>query len=201
MQSKYVKRDDSIAIAKGLGIIFVVIGHCCATTYQGGNNEWQTIINGYIYAFHMPLFFFLSGYFFKMGYVDNKAVFVKKKIDGLWKPYVKWALLFILLHDALLYIGMYGAWQGEVPEYYSLLKIIKGALAALVLSGGDQLIGGFWFIPVLFFAAIYSMLAIWGIRAFIGILNTYWLEFKQKNSILCRPALAVRKFVGGVYAD
>jgi acyltransferase len=57
---KYLHRDDSIAIAKALGIILVVIGH---STYNAG---YQDEVKKFIYMFHMPLFFILSGYFFKM---------------------------------------------------------------------------------------------------------------------------------------
>lgn len=47
--------DDKISIAKALGIITVVIGHSTAPTN----------ICMFISSFHMPLFFYLSGYFFK----------------------------------------------------------------------------------------------------------------------------------------
>ena len=56
-------RDNTIDIVKAIGIIFVVIGHCCAIPRHGGDVSWQIYICDYIYTFHMPLFFFVSGYF------------------------------------------------------------------------------------------------------------------------------------------
>ena len=58
--------------ARTLGIFLVIFGHCLQTF-----PEWK--INGilrglwdYIYLFHMPLFFIISGFLFK-GYAINKA--------------------------------------------------------------------------------------------------------------------------------
>lgn len=54
-------RDESIDIAKGIGIILMIVGHCsfCFVDYP-----W--VIRG-IYSFHMPLFFIISGFFIKEG--------------------------------------------------------------------------------------------------------------------------------------
>lgn len=48
---KKEKRIDYIDIAKGIGIILVVIGHCI---------NGHSIAGRYISSFHMPLFFFIS---------------------------------------------------------------------------------------------------------------------------------------------
>ena len=50
------KRIEYLDIAKGVGILLVVLGH----------NDFEVIslfVQRLIYSFHMPLFFFLSGYF------------------------------------------------------------------------------------------------------------------------------------------
>ena len=49
------KRMDYIDIAKGIGIILVILGH----------RNISTDIKQFIYTFYMPLFFMLSGYLFK----------------------------------------------------------------------------------------------------------------------------------------
>lgn len=49
------KRLDYIDYCKGIGIIFVILGH----TYYG-----PQIVYNIIYCFHMPLFFILSGFTF-----------------------------------------------------------------------------------------------------------------------------------------
>lgn len=47
------KRDLTADIAKGIGIILVLIGHT------------PTNMTTWIYAVHMPLFVFISGWFYK----------------------------------------------------------------------------------------------------------------------------------------
>lgn len=50
------RRNPMISIAKAIGIILMVIGHVFDKESWGIH---------FIYMFHMPLFFVLSGYFFK----------------------------------------------------------------------------------------------------------------------------------------
>lgn len=59
------KRDISFDIAKGIGMFLVVMGHV-----HGMNRTY-----GVIYSFHMPLFFLISGYFFKL--IDKKILLKK----------------------------------------------------------------------------------------------------------------------------
>lgn len=174
-------RDYTIDIAKAIGIIFVVIGHCCAVPNHGGNVIWQMYISDYIYTFHMPLFFFLSGYFFNKLYLDNKFNFIKKKITGLWVPYIKWTLFFTLMHNTLFSIGMYGNFKDSIPTIYDIQTLIKSTLSTLFFLGGDQLIGGFWFIPTLFYASIFSLFMMWLIKLIVDKLkiinneNSYYI--------------------------
>lgn len=53
-----------IDIAKGIAIILVVIGHCIpdAASSMGISVTGYRWLHDIIYSFHMPLFFFLSGY-------------------------------------------------------------------------------------------------------------------------------------------
>lgn len=48
------ERIDWLDVGKGLGMVLVILAH----------SNIPTIVRAEIYAFHMPLFFFLSGYLF-----------------------------------------------------------------------------------------------------------------------------------------
>lgn len=63
-----------IDVAKGYGILCVIWAHLP----NEGLNPW-------IYSFHMPLFFFLSGYVFHIRYDFRE--FVKRKVKTLIVPY------------------------------------------------------------------------------------------------------------------
>ncbi|WP_321332309.1 acyltransferase family protein [uncultured Bacteroides sp.] len=145
-------RDNKISIAKGIGIILMVIGHSGCPDF----------LHDFIYMFHMPLFFFLSGYFFKYDYVlNNKKDFALKRFKGLYVPYVKWAFLFLLLHNVFYYLNVYNSMYGFKDSVSSLYSIKEFAyrlyLIFCKMSGAEQLLGGYWFLRELLLAALISM--------------------------------------------
>lgn len=71
-------RDFGVDIAKALGIYCVVLAH---TVLYVPLRSW-------IYTFHMPLFFFLSGYLFSYGRNALCLPFVSKRFRQLVVPYV-----------------------------------------------------------------------------------------------------------------
>ena len=73
-----------------LGIIFVVDGHLNHSFFD---------IEGLIpyYAFHMPLFVFISGYFFRMKEGESLWRFAKTNSPVLMIPYYLWNLIYGLL--------------------------------------------------------------------------------------------------------
>ena len=50
-------RDIAFDIAKGIGIILVVVGHYI----PAGAPKWYVDFIDFIYYFHMPLFFIVAG--------------------------------------------------------------------------------------------------------------------------------------------
>lgn len=85
------KRIDWIDVSKGIGVILLVIGHMPSIPY---------VIQNWIYSFHMPLFFFLSGYTFKIK--DSPKDNIKKMFRRLIVPYLIYDIIF-LLSDIILF--------------------------------------------------------------------------------------------------
>lgn len=79
------KRIDYLDVLKGIGIILMIIGH------SYGRN---TTLGKFIFSFHMPLFFLISGYFFKPK--DPKYLFTKN-VYRLLVPYISTCILMTLL--------------------------------------------------------------------------------------------------------
>ncbi len=73
-----------IDMAKGYGMFAVIIAHICS----GPLHSW-------IYTFHMPLFFFLSGYVFSNK--DKFDVFIKKKAKSLLVPYFSLGIPMVVI--------------------------------------------------------------------------------------------------------
>lgn len=132
---EYSKRIEWIDSLKGIGIIMVVLGH-------SGIPE---NINKYILSFHMPLFFFISGYL--SNYSKYKfIVFVKKKINTLLKPYFIFSII-----SYIMWILM------EKPFTNSNVNILKPLIGILYSTNvNDYMIfnGPLWFLTCLFIVEI-----------------------------------------------
>ena len=81
-----VKRVHYLDYAKGIAIILVVLGHI----FSEGN------IKTYIYSFHMPLFFIISGYLFNYSNLNSFKEFIYKRINGILIPYCTFSIINIL---------------------------------------------------------------------------------------------------------
>lgn len=148
-------RNDSVSIAKGVAIILMVLAHTRFSVYGG------QLIN----MFHMPLFFFFSGYCFKALYLDDAKGFALKRLKGIYRPYLLWSLLFLALHNVFyrlnLYNGAYG-FEGQASVLYSAADFKFHALKiATALGGHDQLLGGYWFLHSLFFGSFIAYACLW----------------------------------------
>lgn len=150
--------SETISITKAFGIILMVVGHAGC----------PDVLHYFIYMFHMPLFFIMSGYCFKDKYITAPKQFVLRRIKGLYVPYVAYSLLFLLFHNVLfhlnIYNGQYG-FNGKVSHLYSLAEFVRRGINIITaMFGHDQLLGGFWFIKALFFGSLVAFLAIKYIR-------------------------------------
>lgn len=150
-------RDDSISLAKALGIILMVLAHSRFSEY---GNYW-------INMFHMPLFFFLSGYCFKESYLSDFRKYSTKRVTGIWWPYVKWMVIFVILHNAFCSLGIYAANEeclgarGIVIKPYEWLNYPQILYSTLLFNHSEQLLGGFWFLKTLFYASFIGYVVIW----------------------------------------
>lgn len=95
-----LKRLDWIDYAKGIGIVFVVFGHVLKglIPLKLINSTFYYYSINFIYSFHMPLFFLLSGYFFKSSLIKREfSDFFITKIQTILYPFIIWSLLQTLI--------------------------------------------------------------------------------------------------------
>ena len=145
-----MNRNTVISISKGIAIILMVIAHA----------EAPGALCKFIFEFHMPLFFITAGYFFSLKYLSDEATFVKKRIKGLYWPFVKWSVFFLLIHNLMFKIGIlnetYGNEAGGVTHPYSWHQMQQCLWNIVTAMGGYDafLCGAFWFFRGLFVASI-----------------------------------------------
>ena len=131
------KRIEYIDIARGVGIILVVMGH----------NDFASTISPFfyhvIYSFHMPLFFFLSGFFLNISvpFVE----YFKKRFNSLLKPYF---FTVFLIYFTTVAFGVTMSFQT------ALLRIVKFFYGAGYYLDWVQL----WFLTNLFVVSLYAYL-------------------------------------------
>lgn len=147
-------RDRTISISRGIAIVLMVIGHA----------ECPGWLMSFIYEFHMPLFFLTAGYFFSRKYLADEATFVKKRICGLYLPFLKWSVIFLALHNLMFEVGIlnetYGNSGGGVTHPYSWHQTQQNLWNMVTAMGGyDQFLNGaFWFFRGLFVSSIFYLL-------------------------------------------
>ena len=143
-------RNNVISICKGIAIILMVMGHA----------EPPTLISNFIYIFHMPLFFITAGYFFSRKYLDDPWSFCVKRFKGLYVPFLKWSLVFLVLHNLWFDLGIlneqYGNWTGGVTHPYTWRQFFQRLFMIVTsMSGYDEFMAGaFWFFRGLLVASI-----------------------------------------------
>ena len=115
---KNKERTPLYDVAKGICIISVVLGHLGIATR-------------FVYFYHLPVFFFISGLFLNAEKYSFKD-FLLKKIKSLYVPYVIISLLFAIIFD------------------FQNMKNIKYVLRIFLFDSKAPFTGTFWFISCLF---------------------------------------------------
>lgn len=124
---------DWINVAKGIGIVLVVIGHFHPSSSP---DYWDSTI-AVIYSFHMSLFFTLSGYL----YVHNKypyKEFVEKKVKRLVYPFFSIALIYLIIK-----------WLAARFDHVNY-PVDAASVAALLYNPIASYVPLLWFVQALF---------------------------------------------------
>lgn len=149
-------RNPDVTCTKAVGIMLMVLCHA-GIGCQG--------VVAFVYMFHMPLFFFLSGYCLKEKHFAQPHVFAWRRVKGVWWPYAKWSLVFLALHNLFfalnIYNGEYG-WQGNGSHLYGWGEIVERAGGILLLMHKhEQLLGGYWFMRTLLRGSLIAFALLW----------------------------------------
>lgn len=90
-------RNLSIDVARGLGILLVVFGHAWRGGFDAGlgiSQDTFRLIDHGIYAFHMPLFFFLAALLFVRTTRGPLSTIVGGRVTRLLWPMALWTWVF-----------------------------------------------------------------------------------------------------------
>lgn len=131
-----INRITHIDIFKGIGILFMVMGHI----------GFSSIFDKWIHAFHMPMFFFISGYLSKniSELHGGGREYILKKTKTLIVPYFS----FGIFHFIFWYIAI-----NKMQYHFGLLKNLLWTNTYTL-----PIAGALWFLTALFFVDIFYLL-------------------------------------------
>lgn len=133
--------NPAFRILSALAIVFVVAGHADFGVFDvAGMFPY--------YSFHVGVFAFVSGYFYKEENEKNIGKYIKKKMCHLLLPYYIWNLIYGILTTVLRMIGF------QIGSPISLKTFFLDPFL-----GGHQYGLNFaaWFVPVLFLIEIINI--------------------------------------------
>lgn len=148
----------AFGILSALAILMIVAGHLGYDIFTVGG------LFPY-YSFHVPLFMFISGYFYRDAEEGNPLAYLKKKAKRLLLPYFVWNMVYGLLAAALRAFG--GFSMGEAVS-------LKTLFFTPFLNGYQFILNyAAWFVPVLFIVEVMNLC----MRLLLGRLhiNSEWL--------------------------
>lgn len=176
-----MERYNQVSIAKGIGIILMVLGHaiCSGPIFR------------FIYMFHMPLFIFCSGYCFKDKYLANTQTFIVKRIKGLYLPFVIWTIIFVLFHNLfcrLNFLNETYSFSKDLAHPYSFVEVRDRILAAIFkMQNIEDLAHPMWFLRSLFLGSIFSYIV-------LRVIKQWWLRIIVPIVVASIFSLLIVKF-------
>lgn len=140
MQTKSThKSNKQFMILSAIGILFVVDAHAWSPL--------GILIDYFPYnSFFMPMFCFISGYFFKSSSLDSPLKTIARKAKTLLFPYFLWNLFYTCFVSLLRNLGAIA--YGKPLSIYSLF------LQPFLDASANELTTPAWFVPALFLVIV-----------------------------------------------
>ena len=173
----------TFGILSALAILMIVAGHAGYDILTVGG------LFPY-YSFHVPLFMFISGYFYRGEEESHPLTYLKKKAKRLLLPYFIWNVVYGLIAWALRTFWGFGMGEG----------ISLKALFLEPFLNGYQFIYNYaaWFVPVLFLVEMMNLCMRLLLRRLH--LNSEWLILIGTLAVgMAVVQLAIGGHVWGLY--
>lgn len=134
------QRDNTFDVMKGIGILAMVVGHC----------PIPELLNRFIFVWHMPLFFLVSGYFFRP---KPMGEYMRSNARQLILPYTVTSLLMILLTAT----KQLATGKGDTMTMTVAALVGNGSLNNPTFS--EYSIGAIWFLLAMFWCrSVYNVM-------------------------------------------
>ncbi|WP_338473035.1 acyltransferase family protein [Niallia sp. XMNu-256] len=154
-------------VGKGIGMVLVIFAH----------DHIPQMLKTFIYTFHMPLFFFLSGFLFSPTKYHRFSKLFTSKCKSLIIPYFSFSII-------VYFWFLFRYKIGDIEYSSSLFKPLIGTFIGNRNTDWTVHIGALWFLTCLF----------------ITELLFYFLRTKLKTNLLVAIALMIISLIGYMYS-
>ena len=151
------KRIEYLDVAKAIGILFVILGHCYYTAKVPH-------LGTAIYSFHMPLFFIISGMFLKpIGLREGLVKYLKAYL----KPYAVICLLMLFITFVLFCLKIADSGVFKVD----IIRVVfgSGSNEDKALFHDIPTVGPIWFLLALFWGCSLTSVIKKNVQSFLGM--------------------------------
>lgn len=129
------QRNEVVDICRGIAAVLMILGHSFITyPVNVLNEQWCSVLEHFIYSFHMEMFFVLAGVVYKC---KDYKVYIKNKVFRILIPYVFFCVLTALFKA-------YGGDAVNGGESFGT------GMKNMLLYGGS-----YWFLYVLFIIFVF----------------------------------------------
>lgn len=161
-------RNTDIDILRGIGAVSVVIGHAMnAELFSSAGAEF---IRRFVYLYHLPIFFFCAGYFFRC---ESIIACLRK----LWKQY---KLMILFCFGSYFFIPLWVK-MGAI-EMPLIGEIVRKSINILLFREDGYYVGAMWFVPFMATTTI--------------IYAVLYLVFMKSNTKCFEPACIICGIMG-----
>ncbi|MGG7213193.1 acyltransferase family protein [Clostridium nigeriense] len=142
---------NEVDYMKGIAIILVFIGHAATPSFLPRPDIYEFIVQ-FIYMFHMPVFFFVSGFLslklLDMNLKTQYLPFIRKKLYRLGLPF----LTISIITNALIII------LKQITNSPVGIKGLADMIKVIFLYPENGIMGALWFLYTLLFISILAPL-------------------------------------------
>lgn len=147
MKDVAAKRLEYVDIAKGISMLCIIAGHMGVAK-----------IDRFVFTFHVPIFFLISGYFY-----NYRKGIVKKRLKQMILPYLLTSLTIIVFLTIRCFF--------ETENMSDVIQTIITWCAATIYGSGSRT--DFWTLNIQSIGAIWFLLAEFWVTAFFTLIYQF----------------------------
>lgn len=165
-------RSKILDLMKSVGIILVVIGHCTKNMF----------LKRFIYLFHLPLFFLISGYLYNEKSCIEPWNYVSKKLKKFVLLYALYGSFLVVFRNIFIKMGIM---DGILYKFDDILVFV---FSSFLFQSYEPFSAAMWFIPVLLVSLI-----------IYNFITSYTINLKNKE--IKRTLIVIFITIIGIYLN